>query len=296
MSSGKAALLGHLGSGDTTVARAYAVTRKDGVVLGFTDHDRDLTFEGIVFRAGTGLTAKAVAQSTGLAVDNTEAFGALSSEAIRETDILAGRYDGAEVRIWLVNWADVSARMLQFRGRVGDGTRGAGAFTAELRGLADQLNQPQGRIYHGRCSAVLGDRRCSFDTNRAGYALERAVETVREGREFTFASVAGVPARWFEGGLVRVLSGAAAGRTGQVKNDRSAGGKRAIELWQSFAVAPEPGDLMRIEAGCDKAAATCRVKFENFVNFRGFPDIPGEDWLLTYPVRAGVNDGGSLRG
>ena len=144
MSSGKAALLGHLGSGDTTVARAYAVTRKDGVVLGFTDHDRDLTFEGIVFRAGTGLTAKAVAQSTGLAVDNTEAFGALSSEAIRETDILAGRYDGAEVRIWLVNWADVTQRMLQFRGRVGEVRRGAGAVGAGLWRLAEGQEERQG--------------------------------------------------------------------------------------------------------------------------------------------------------
>ena len=73
-------------------------------------------------------------QSTGLSVDNTEALGALSDAAIREADIEAGRYDGAEVRAWLVNWADVSARQLQFRGSIGELRRAGGAFEAELRG------------------------------------------------------------------------------------------------------------------------------------------------------------------
>src|SRR5690606_20789661 len=118
----------HLATGATTLARCFAVTRKDGAVMGFTDHDRDLSFEGIVFRADSGLTAKAIQQSTGLSVDNTEAFGALKSEAITEADILAGRYDGAEVRGWLVNWADVSVRVLQFRGTLGEVVRRGGGF------------------------------------------------------------------------------------------------------------------------------------------------------------------------
>ena len=88
----------HLKSGATTVCRAWAVRRADGVTLGFTDHDRDLSFDGVTFRAGTGLTARSLMQSTGLAVDNSEAFGALSSDAVREADIESGRYDGAEVR------------------------------------------------------------------------------------------------------------------------------------------------------------------------------------------------------
>ena len=95
------AMKAHLAGGATTLARCFAVTRKDGLVLGFTDHDRDLGFDGMVFRADSGLTAKAIQQATGLSVDNSEAFGALRSAAITEADILAGRYDGAEVRAWL---------------------------------------------------------------------------------------------------------------------------------------------------------------------------------------------------
>ena len=77
-----AELKAHLASGSTTLARVFAVTRKDGLVMGFTDHDRDLVFEGVTFRAETGLTAKALQMGTGLAVDNSEAIGALRSDAI----------------------------------------------------------------------------------------------------------------------------------------------------------------------------------------------------------------------
>ena len=286
----------HLKTGATTLCRAFAVTRPDGKVLGFTDHDRDLSFDGIVFTADTGLTAKAVQQATGLSVDNSEVFGALRSDGITEADILAGRYDGAEVRGWLVNWADVSVRTLQFRGTLGEAVRSGRAFTVEVRGLSEALNQPQGMIYHARCSAVLGDERCRFDLTKPGYSDERAVETVEDARIFRFAAFTGFSDRWFEKGRLRVLDGEAAGLIGIVKNDRlGEGGAREVELWHSLGAAPVAGDTVRIEAGCDKLADSCRLKFSNFKNFRGFPDIPGEDWLMSYPVRSSVNDGGSRR-
>ncbi|MEZ5779854.1 MAG: DUF2163 domain-containing protein [Paracoccaceae bacterium] len=286
----------HLASGATTLCRAFAVTRKDGVELGFTDHDLDLEFESVRFRADTGMTAKAIQQATGLSVDNSEAFGALSSDAITERDIRAGRYDGAEVRGWLVNWADVSERALEFRGTLGEVVRSGGAFTAEMRGISEGLNQAQGLVYHSRCSAVLGDGRCKFDLARAGYSVERSIEEVEDARVFRFAEFAGHEDRWFEKGRLRVLTGAATGLVGAVKNDRLEDrGARVVELWQALGVAPAQGDLVRIEAGCDRRADTCRLKFTNFENFRGFPDIPGEDWLMAYPTRGRGNSGGSRR-
>lgn len=288
-------LKAHLASGCTTLARAWAIVRPDGRVLGFTDHDVTLAFEGIAFEPDSGMTAKAIAQGTGLSVDNTESYGALSSEAISEVDLLAGRYDGAEVRAWLVNWADVRERALLFRGTIGEVTRGAGAFSAELRGLTEALNVEQGRIYHPRCAAVLGDGKCRFDLGSNGYALEIAAEAVEEGRVFRFAGVAGFADRWFEKGRFMVLSGAAAGLIGVIKNDRVQGtGARTVELWQRIGAEVAVGDQLRLEAGCDRRADTCRLKFDNFANFRGFPHIPGEDWLVSYPVASGTNDGGSL--
>jgi hypothetical protein len=182
------ALKAHLATGATTVCRAWAVTRRDGVVLGFTDHDRDLAFEGVVFRAASGLTASAVQQGTGLAVDNTEALGALSDAGLTEADILAGRYDGAEVRLWQVNWADVDQREMLFRGSVGEITRAGGAFRAELRGLTEMLNQPRGRVFQRDCSAVLGDGQCRVET---GLPMFSVVWRCRVGRAGGCAATVG---------------------------------------------------------------------------------------------------------
>jgi len=287
-------LQAHMASGLATTCRCWAVTRSDGVVHGFTDHDMDLSFDGVTFRADTGLTAQALEQSTGLSVDNTEAIGALSSVSISEADIRAGRYDGAEVRAWLVNWADLGQRIEQFRGTIGEIVRKGPAFQAELRGLAEVLNTPQGRIYQKPCAAVLGDARCGFDTDQIGYFAEIAVDAVQEDRILTFSESDGFDDRWFERGALIVQTGAAAGLRGAIKNDRAQGTTRQVELWESLRATLAPGDRVKLVAGCDKRAETCRLKFNNFENFQGFPHIPGEDWLMAVPRRDGVNDGGSL--
>lgn len=290
---GAQGLYAHLASGATTVCRAWAVTRRDGTVFGFTDHDRDLTFDGIAFRANTGMSASVLQQSTGLSVDNSEAIGALSDVAVTEVDLLAGRFDGAQVQAWLVNWADAADRLLQFSGAFGEITRTGGAFRAELRGLTEVLNQPQGRSFLRTCSAVLGDSKCRMDLSLPGFSVERQIDEVSDGRVFRFASLTGFSDRWFEKGRASLLSGVGKGAVGIVKNDRIGASGRVIELWQPIDQRIVAGDILRLEAGCDRYAQTCREKFNNFINFRGFPHIPGEDWLISYPVGSGVNDGGS---
>ena len=289
-----AGLASHLATGTTSVCRCWSLVRADGLSLGFTDHDRDLGFEGIVFRAESGLTAGAIQQSTGLSVDNSEAIGALSDAAISEADIQAGRYDGANFTSWLVNWNDPTEREVLFCGTLGEIRRSGGAFQAELRGLTERLNQPMGWIYQTPCAAVLGDALCRFDLSLSGYATEVPVEIVQENRVFRFGDLAGFDDRWFERGRLLVRTGRATGLVGLVKNDRLSGDGRSIELWETLGQDVASGDVIRIEAGCDKQAETCRLKFNNFLNFRGFPHIPGEDWLMRYPVSGAGNDGGSV--
>lgn len=293
--AGAAALTAHLGRGITTVCRCWALTRRDGLVMGFTDHDRALMFDGIAFRPGTGMSARAVEESTGLAVNNTEAFGALSDEGLTEAEIEAGRYDGARLRAWVVNRQDVAERLEVFAGSLGDIRRAGGAFEAELRGLTDALNVPLGRVYQKRCSAVLGDRDCTFDLDTPGYVSERPAEQVEDARVFHFAQMGGFAGDWFRHGVIRVQSGAAAGLSGLIKRDRMEGAGRVIEIWHPLGAPVAMGDALRIEAGCDKAMATCQFKFANLLNFQGFPDIPGDDWVITDPAKSPRLDGGSRR-
>ncbi|XDA96551.1 DUF2163 domain-containing protein [Sulfitobacter sp. LCG007] len=295
MSGPNEALKAHIQSGLTTVAHCWAITRKDGAAFGFTDHDSDLTFAGIVFKAETGLTAHAISQSTGLSVDNTEALGALSDAAVREDEIEQGRFDNAEVRAWLVNWADVSERWLQFRGTIGEVKRADGTFRAELRGLTEALNRPLGRVYQKPCAAVLGDGACGFDTTSPGFYYNILAEEIEDGRIFRWRDRLGFREGWFTRGRLEVRAGPATGLWGTVKNDRIENGGRLVELWEPIRGDVLVGTQLRLVAGCDKRAETCRVKFDNLRNFRGFPDIPGEDWLMAVPKSGGLNEGGSRR-
>lgn len=278
----------HLDSGTTTLARCWALTRRDGVVLGFTDHDRDIVFEGIDFRADTGLSARALQQTTGLAIDNTEALGALSSAAVTEADIRAGRYDGADVVAWVVNWAAPEERVRLFRGSLGEITRAGGGFQAELIGLTEALNRPQGRVYQAPCAAVLGDAACGVDPSGPAWSGSGIVVATEAGKRFRISGLDGFEGQWFRRGRLVVTSGVAAGLSGVIKDDGLSAGLRNIELWQSLRAEIEVGDTVRLEAGCDKRPETCRGKFSNFVNYRGFPHMPGEDELVNVAVADAV--------
>ncbi|KAA9009041.1 DUF2163 domain-containing protein [Histidinibacterium aquaticum] len=283
-------LAAHLSTGLTTVCRCWLLTRRDGVAMGFTDHDRDLAFAGHVFRADTGMTARQLVQGMGLSVDNTEAMGLLSSGAVREEDIAAGRYDGAMVCAWLVNWQAPAERDIRFRGTLGEITWGGGAFHAELRGQSEALNRPWGRIYTPDCSAVLGDDACGVDLS--GLVVEGTVVEVSENSMLRLSLEAQHEPGWFAHGRLDVLDGSAQGLSGMIREDRTDGTDRLVTLWDALRADVSAGDRVRLVPGCDKQPGTCREKFSNFLNFRGFPHIPGEDWLAAVPRREDANDGG----
>lgn len=287
-------LLDHFGQRATTVCRLWAVTRKDRVFYGFTDHDCGLSFQGMQFKASSGMTARALLQTSGLSVDNSETEGALSDAAIDEADLIAGRFDGAEVQSWLVNWTNTQQFIEVFRGNFGEISRSGGAFKAELRGLSDRLNQPQGRIFQRSCSAVLGDARCGVNLSTPGHLAQTSLVGFDAVGRMVFGGLSSFANRWFERGRLQVLTGPAAGLTGMIKLDRQSGGDRLVDLWHGLGAQLMVGDTVRLEVGCDRSAGTCRTKFANFQNYRGFPHSPGEDWLSSYPASARLNDGGSL--
>lgn len=291
----ESALNEHLAVGTSDVARCWILTRRDGTRYGFTDHDVDISIEGILCRANTGLSASAISQTTGLSVDNSEAVGALSDAAIRDEDLVAGRFDGAQVEAWQVQWSNPEARSLVFRGSLGEVTHSGQAFSVELRGLTEALNQPAGAVYNKSCSRILGDEKCGVDLSAPGFAAEVAIGAVEDARIFQFKGLEVYDAHWFELGTLTVLEGAAQGLSGVIKKDETENGFRTIELWAPLGAWPEEQAQVRLTAGCDKRMPTCRLKFNNLLNFRGFPDIPGDDWLVTHPTRARVLNGGSRR-
>jgi uncharacterized phage protein (TIGR02218 family) len=289
-----AALSTHLASGATTLCWCWKVTRADDTVLGFTDHDEPVAFDGVTFEAASGFAATEIQSSLGLAVDNLEVDSALSSDRIKPEDLKAGRYDDAAVEIWRVNWADTSQRVLMRAGNLGEVRRGELGFTAEVRGLAHRLGQAMGRTYQRMCDAELGDARCTVDLDDPAFKGAGTVMAVVDNRILTVSGLGSFETGWFAGGRLAWTSGANAGTAAEVRA-HGAGASATLVLWQAAPLAIQAGDAFEVTAGCDKRFETCRDKFDNVANHRGFPHMPGNDFAFSYAVQDGHDhDGGSF--
>lgn len=285
-----------LDSGATTHCMCWKLTRNDGIVLGFTDHDNDLQFGDplVTFEATSGFTASAIDQSMGLAVDNMEITSALISDRLTEGDLSAGLWDNAEIQIYRVDWSDTTKRVLLMRGSIGEISRGNLAFVGEIRSLAQTLNQEDGRIYTLQCDADLFDSRCKVvDT---GFTNTGSVDSTDGIRTIT-CNDAGIIARtatFFDRGLLTWTSGDNNTYSMEVKSHTITAGIATITLWEAMPFSIQVGDAFTVKAGCDKTCATCKAKFDNVINFRGFPRIPGADAVQYYARKDGDNTGGSI--
>jgi hypothetical protein len=210
-------LVGRIESGAAALCHVWVVGRADGLELGFTDHDRDLTLDGVTCRAASGWVAGAANSAVGLSAGAASAAGGLDDDGITDSDVEAGLFDGAAVALWRVDWARPDLRVRLWTATLTRIRREGGGFTAELEGPLAKLERVVGRTYARGCDAILGDERCRV----------------------------------------------------------------SLEAF--------PG------AECDKRWRTCIGTFDNAINFQGFPDIPGDDFLTAAPVEGGRNDGRSRR-
>lgn len=275
------ALAAHVASGETTLCWCWRLIRRDGERQGFTDHDRDIVFDGTVFEAAAGMTASEIRDSVGLSVDNLEVSSAMTSDRLAEADLAAGIYDNAAVEIFRVNWAAPEQRVLMRSGNLGEVKRSGLAFTAEVRGIAHNLQETKGRLFQYGCDADLGDARCGFDLDDPAFTGSGTLAEIASPRRFTASGLATFAHGWFTHGLLTFTSGAASGQSVEVKSHANVGGVVTIELWSAARLPLTPGQTFTAWAGCDKRLATCQNKFANAANFRGFPHMPGNDFLTV---------------
>ncbi len=276
----------------TTFCACWRVKRKDGVVMGFTDHDRDIVFSGLIYRARSGLAPTEIESGLGFAPGGGEVAGALRDDGLTEADLANGVYDGASVESWLVDWSAPQDRVLLDIATIGEVRRGESAFSAELRSGAHIFDQPRGSYFQRDCAADLGDARCRVDL--AKFTTTGAVAAVIDGA--ILADLGGeYEPGFFTGGTLRFTSGANAGARATIAAHSQEGRRASLVSWSAPAQTPMPGDALTLVAGCDKAAESCARKFGNIANFRGFPLMPGNDRVISYPgPNAPMMDGGSF--
>lgn len=289
-----AGLAAHLEGDATTVCHCWRVTRRDGAVVGFTEHDRDLVVAGSVYLAASGFAASDSEAGNGLSVDAGEVTGGFSADAIVEADVLAGRFDGARVETFLVNWAAPEEHILLRVEEIGEVVRAGGAFRAELRRVTHRLGQAQGRVYSRRCDAAFGDSRCGVDASGPAYRAAGAVVAVLGEARLVVSGLDGFAAGAFRHGSLAFPSGGNAGGVADIEDHRREGAQVLVSLWLPPPVAVAAGDAFVATVGCDKSFSMCRSRFGNGVNFRGFPHMPGSDFAFGYADGDTVHDGRAL--
>lgn len=268
------ALQTHLSQEVTTLATCWKLTRRDATVMGFTDHDRDLVIGAVTYQAASGFTPTAVASASVLGVDNLDVEGMLSSGAIEEADLMAGLYDHAEISVFQVNYTDVSMGSLPLRtGWLGEVRMQGGRFVAEVRGLTQRLSQHIGTLYSPSCRAGFGDARCTINvaaltvtgsiTGVTSRAILRDTARTEEGGTYSY-------------GTLSFTSGANTGLSMEVKIYVPG----EFTLFLPFPYEVTVGDTYTVTQGCDKTFETCTQRFDNAVNFRGEPHVPGTDRML----------------
>lgn len=273
------ALAAHLSGECTTLATCWKLTRRDNTILGYTDHDRDIIFESVTYKAETGFTPSAIESNAALNVDNLDVEGMLSDGAITESDILAGKYDFAAIEIFQLNYRDPTQGALKLRrGWLGEISLQKHQFVAEIRGLTQKLSQTIGEFFSPSCRATLGDTRCKV--NLATHTVTGSVTTPLSKQTFKDSArteASGI----FNFGLLTFTGGANNGLSMEVKeySKLSAGdGQITLVLPMPFTVSA--GDSYQMSKGCDKTVETCVARFNNILNFRGEPSVPGLDRML----------------
>lgn len=269
-----AELTAHLAGEVTTLAMCWKLTRTDSVVMGFTDHDKDLEIDGVDYSASSGFTPTAVANTSNLSVDNLDVDGMLDADVISEEDVMAGIYDFAEIEVFQVNYSDLTQGILQLRrGWLGEVTLKNHQFVAEIRGLTQRLSQNIGELYSPSCRARLGDSRCKV--NMATHTHTGTITSV-ESNSVLYDTARTEDNGIFTFGKITFTSGGNNGLSMEVKEYTV--GKLVLALPMPYTAMA--GDSYSIEEGCDKTLATCKNTFNNVVNFRGEPHVPGLDRIF----------------
>jgi uncharacterized phage protein (TIGR02218 family) len=268
----------HIAGETTTLATCWKVTRRDGSIFGFTDFDKDLTVDSLLYQARSGYTRSAIHTIANLAVDNLDIESAIDSETLSAADLRAGVWDGATVEIFIVNWANLAnGKIILKRGTIGEVELKDTVFRAELRGLSQALSQKIVELYTPDCRADLGDARCKI--NLASLTVTGAITAVTDRRSFA-DSTRGESINHWNGGLLTWTSGANVGRKMEVKAFGSGG---AFTLFLPMPSIVAVGDNYSLRPGCDKKFSTCKDRYNNVKNFRGEPNVPGNDQVLAYP-------------
>jgi uncharacterized phage protein (TIGR02218 family) len=274
----------HLESEVQTVALCWKIKRKDNTEYFYTDHDEKIVYDGSTYTPIDSGSPSNYRQNSALSPANIDFNMVFGSQSGRDQEIRAGLFDYAEMWTFKINWADPSTTSGIVKlayGRLGEVEIKDNQARIELRSLTQLLSVPIGRIYTPECNASLGDDRCTIVTSSTVYTRTGTISAVTDNRVFTIAGdAAGQIDGFYNYGKVTFGSGNNNGIAIQVQGYTTT---NEVTLYESAPYTLSTGVTLTAVAGCDRRFETCKTRFNNKDNFRGFPHIPGMDKALTVP-------------
>ncbi|WP_299347651.1 DUF2163 domain-containing protein [uncultured Maritalea sp.] len=286
-----AAFEAHIKSGATTLCNCWLMTKRNDQVLGFTDHDQLLEFDGYEFYPTAGFSPSATVQKGESAIDTSDVMGWLDDDRISPLHIRDGQFAGATVDTFKVNWRDTSIRHHFRRDFIGEVSEKDGVFRAELRSQHIALNQVRGKLYQRTCNASFGDVDCGVDALSLDHSSTCTIEQIIGVNEIVVSGLQGRANGFADGGQIKWLTGERRNRALQILRHIVGDPNHSLFVDETDNELAQVGDTVRVTVGCDKHFSTCKAKFSNHLNFRGFPHIPGEAFILKYPSADNPLDG-----
>lgn len=281
----------HIQQEVTSLCKCWILQTTQGQKLGFTDHDNDIMIEGVLCERDTGVEGSDVEERIGLNVNTSEIAGALSSNSISASDINAGKYDNASLSCYIVNWQKPDSYFLDTVSLVGEITQEDSYYKIEMRSLSSKLEQTVGKHFISRCQADLGDANCKVSFDQSAFTTNGEVSDVLSEFIIRVKGFDEFENSWFRGGRLTWKTGLNIGKTMEITEHIKFGNSTQIHLWQPMPFQVRALDTLSIQVGCDKEFATCKNKFANTINFRGFPHMPGSKFILNHSGNSDNFDG-----
>jgi uncharacterized phage protein (TIGR02218 family) len=258
----------------TSMALCWRLERTDGAGIALTSHDKPIVSGSVTFDSNPGMVPAAVSRSLGLEPDTGELTGALSSDALEERDLALGRWDGSTMELNALDWSNPDVQPIRLlAGELGSVSIDGESFTADLRGAAARLDEPVCPATSAECRTRFGDKQCRVDL-----AGRTRLANVTASSGSTLTLDVEMDER-FVLGRARYMSGANCGLGSLILSVDGL----TIQVRDLPRASVEPGCRIELREGCDKRFATCVSRFDNAVNFRGEPHLPGNDLLTRYP-------------
>ncbi len=280
-----------LRTGVTSLARGWRLVRRDGVVVAATEHDRDLQVGGTLFKAAISVIESPVETELSLSPGHAALSGALSLAGVDADDIKLGLWEQARVEAYLIDWQEPNLSVPLWSGFVQTIVCHGSRFELNIQTLEPAMSQMVGRLYARTCDASLGDSRCGVDLTAPAHSASATILTIESDRALILTVGQTLDLTALRAGMLRVISGRAAGLVRPILQAEQNGAHAAIRLAQPMPLLPDPGDQVTLSFGCDRRFETCRNRFGNGLNFRGIPTLPGDAITVTGPSPSG-NSGG----